>query len=336
MTAQHRQLVVTLNCTEFVEHFAACSALPVEVRHLKFDIPWQEIAARRSGQVSGADAVSDELRAAFHEAEVMFAFAPPRGVAQLAPKLRWVETPATGYDQLNGTGLLESEVTVTTVGGLFAGTVAEQAFALLLSLTRRSSEFRALQLESTWKPLPVRELEEMTLGIVGLGNIGRAVAKRAKSFGMRVLAARRVAEGMGRDVDAIFSFAQLKEMLSQADVVIVSVTGTAETTNLLDSAELAAMKPGALLINVARGIVVNETALLAALRSGHLGGAGLDVFAREPLPSDHPFWSLPNVILTPHVAITTPSRMPRAITHFVTNLRRYCSGEPLQDVVNRS
>ena len=105
---------------------------------------------------------------------------------------------------------------MTTVGGLFAGTVAEQAFALLLSLTRRSSEFRALQLVSTWKPLPVRELEEMTLGIVGLGNIGRAVAKRAKSFGMRVLAARRVAEGMGRDVDAIFSFAQLKEMLSQA------------------------------------------------------------------------------------------------------------------------
>lgn len=329
------RIVLALNCAEHAGHFEACSALPVEVRHARFEVPWEEIAARRSGRGGATEDVPDELRAALREAEVVFAFAPPRGLTALAPSLRWVETPATGFDQLNGTGVLESKVIVTTVGGLFAGVVAEHAFALLFALARRLPDFGEAQRVATWRPAPVRELEGTTLAIVGLGNIGRAVARAAKAFGMRVLASRRKPGRAAAGVDRLYPARKLKEMLAAADAVVVSVAGTPQTAGLIGPAEIAAMKRGALLVNVARGNVVDESALTAALLEGQLGGAGLDVFADEPLPPTSPLWRLPNTVITPHVAITTPSRMPRAIGHFVDNLARYCKGQPLKDVVPR-
>jgi len=333
---RHSRVVLALNCAEHARHFEACEKLPVEIRHARFDVPWQEVAARRGGGGPAVpQVVSNELIAALREAEVLFAFAPPRGLTVLAPSLEWVETPATGFDQLNGTGVLENDVIVTTVGDLFAGVVAEHAFALLFALTRRLAELGAAQREAAWRPLPVRELEGATIAIVGLGNIGRAVARAAKAFGMRVLGSRRKPGRAVAGVDRLYPARKLKDMLAQADVVVVSVAGTPETAGMIGAAELAAMKRGALLVNVARGSVVDEPALVVALREGHLGGAGLDVFADEPLPATSPLWKLPNTVITPHVAITIPSRMPRAIAHFAANLTRYCKGEPLKDVVRR-
>jgi phosphoglycerate dehydrogenase-like enzyme len=307
--------------------------LPVAIDHVDFALPWQVIADRRAGRVGDAQPPSPALRALLAEAEVIFGFALPSGLNELAPRLRWVETPATGFDQLNGTGVLESGIPVTTVGGLYAPAVAEHAFALLFGIYHRLDEFRADQRRRHWELKEVRELRDATMAIVGLGNIGRAVARAAKAFGMRVVGTRRRVDDVPEGVDRVFPPGELRAMLGEADVVVVAVAGTAETTNLIGAPELAAMKPDACLINVARGIVVDEAALAAALRGGRLAAAGLDVFVAEPPPPDSPLWDMPNVLITPHVASNTPTKLTRAVDHFADNLRRYCAGEPLEDLV---
>jgi D-3-phosphoglycerate dehydrogenase len=245
-----------------------------------------------------------------------------------------VETPATGYDRLNGTGLLEaSRVRVTTVGGLFAFSVAEHAWALLCALVRRLPAFWLAQQERSCNPQPVLELQARTFGIVGYGNIGRALARIAKAFGMRVMATRFARPGGEEWVDEFFPRSYLHRLLGAADAAVLRVRGDPENDRLIGARELAAMRAGSWGINVARGSVVDEEALVAALRSGKLAGAGLDVFRDEPLPNEHPLWTLPNVIITPHVAIHLADRMAHCTEHFCENLRRYCTGEPLHDKV---
>ena len=310
--------------------------LPVDVRHIAFDLPWEEIAARRAGPVDGGTDAPPAVGAALRDAEVVLGFALPARAAQLAPALRWVETPATGFDQLNGTGVLERRaIAVTTVGPLFAPWVTEHAFALLFGLARRLEMFSTAQRRGEWigRGVEVRELRDATMAVVGLGNIGQAIARAAKAFGMRVIGTRRRVDDVPPAVDRVYSRAALHAMLGEADVVVLAVAGTPDTVGLIGAAELAAMRPEALLINVSRGMVVDEAALAEALAGGRIAGAGLDVFVREPPPADSPLWTLPNVLLTPHIAVNVPSKLRRCVEHFADNLHRYCAGDPLADRV---
>jgi phosphoglycerate dehydrogenase-like enzyme len=312
--------------------------LTVDVRHVAFDVPWEEIAARRAGRVDAGSEATPEVSAALRDAEVIFGFGLPLRSAALAPSVRWVETPAAGFDQLNGTGLLERrEVALTTVGSLFAPWVAEHVFALLLGLWRQIDRFAAAQPRAEWigRGVEVRELRDATMAIVGLGRIGQAVARAAAAFGMHVIGTRRRTDETPPSVERVYPRADLHAMLAAADVVVLSVAGTPDTVGMIGAAELATMQPDAVLINVARGIVVDETALAAALAERRIAGAGLDVFVREPLPRDSPLWTLPNVLITPHIAVNVPSKLRRSVEHFADNLRRYCAGGALVDQVER-
>jgi phosphoglycerate dehydrogenase-like enzyme len=184
---------------------------------------------------------------------------------------------------------------------------------------------------SNWYNLRGRELEDQTIGIIGLGSIGRHIAHLARAFGMRVLATRRTIHGDERDpsVDQLFPMSHLRDMLRQSDYVVVAVPLTAETEHLIGEEELRAMQPHSYLVNVARGRVVNEAVLIRALQQGWIAGAGLDVTEEEPLPPDSPLFSLPNVILTPHISGETVRYDRRLTSLFAGNLRRYRSGEPL-------
>jgi phosphoglycerate dehydrogenase-like enzyme len=332
--------VVALNCIRYRPLFSELTAhLPVEIHFEEFEIPWEEVSARRARRPTGRSLpVAPGLREALARAEVIFGFTLPTNVVDLAPRLRWIETPATGYDQLNFTGVLESpSVCVTTVGGLFARDVAEHAFALLLALTRRLPLFFAAQGAHEWRPVPVMELTGRTLGIVGFGNIGQAVAELGRAFGMKVVATRPTRRAVPSGlVDELYDRDRLRELLRCADVVVVTVSGSETNRGLIGPAELRSMKQTSFLINVSRGIVINEEALVEALNRGAIAGAGLDVFEEEPLPASSPLWRAPNVVITPHVAIALESRMPRCIRHFADNLVRYCRGEPVIDAVKRT
>jgi glyoxylate/hydroxypyruvate reductase A len=332
--------IVVLNVAAHDRAFDPLRALgDVEVVHAEYRSSWAEVSARRGGEASPTrEVISDDLRAALQRADVVFAFVVPRGLPALAPGLRWVATPATGIDHMRGTGVLESEVILTTVGGHFAPLIAEHVFAGILYFSKRLPLFAQHQREHVWKPSRVDGLAGRTLGIVGVGAIGTAVAKLAHAFGMQVIGlGRRAAHGRQvPHIDRLLSRHQLPELLAAAHYVVLAVADTAETRHLIAAAELAAMPPHAVLINVARGTVVDEAALITALRDGRLAGAMLDVVSHEPLAVDSPLWDLPNVLLTPHIATNVADYLPQAIALFTDNVRRFVHGESLLHQFDRS
>jgi phosphoglycerate dehydrogenase-like enzyme len=187
-----------------------------------------------------------------------------------------------------------------------------------------------------WERFALDTLPGKTLGIVGFGHVGRAIARLARGAGLRIVAVRRTSALSGSpDVDVVYPPAGLRTLLHESDYVVLIVPLTPETTGLLGKAELSAMKSGAVLINVGRGQLVDEPALVDALRSGHLGGAALDVFASEPLPASSPLWDLPNVLVTPHSMSTALGENELMVDLFCDNLRRYLAGEVLRNVFDR-
>jgi phosphoglycerate dehydrogenase-like enzyme len=276
--------------------------------------------------------ISGDLRAALQRADVLFGFVVPRDLPVLAPRLRWLETPAAGVDHTRGTGVLESNVILTTVGGHFAPLIAEHVFAGILHVAKRLATFEQQQRDHTWKMARVQSLAGRTLGTVGVGAIGTAVAKLAQAFGMQVLGLGR-SDAPGRQVphvDRVLARHQLPELLAASDYVVLAVTDTPATRHLIGASELALMPRHSVLINVARGTVVDEAALIAALREQRIAGAVLDVVAHEPLAAESGLWELPNVLLTPHVATSTAEYLPEAIALFTDNVRRFQRGEPLR------
>lgn len=294
-------------------------------------------------EAAGAEVIcisnAEELQARLEEAEVLCSYWVPGNWRERGKSLRWLQAAGAGVDNFRSTGLLapDSGVIITTAVGINATTIGEYVFGSMLMYNRSWPQMVRLQdrhvwpASAQWYNLGGRELVEQTLGIVGLGNIGRRVAQLGKAFGMRVLATRRSAhEGeTDQDVDQLFPLAQLQDMLRQSDYVIVAVPLTPETESLIGEAELQAMRPHAYLVNIARGRVINEHALIRALREGWIGGAGLDVVVQEPLPADSPLYTLPNVILTPHISGISVHYGKRLAALFAENLRRYRAGEPL-------
>jgi phosphoglycerate dehydrogenase-like enzyme len=287
----------------------------------------------------------EELLAYLPEAEVLCSFSIPDDWQQLAPYLRWLQYPGAGVDGLRVSGLLDkkSPVVVTTATGIHAVTICEYVFGSMLMFNWNWAQMVRLQNKHIWAKsagwynLGGRELAGQTLGIVGMGSIGRRIAQMGRAFGMQVLGIRRSFTDAGPhsqdpDLDQSYPPQDLLTLLSKADYVVLAVPLTAETERLIGEAELRVMKPDAYLVNIARGGVVDEQALIKALRQGWIAGAGLDVTEVEPLPTESPLYSMPNVILTPHVAGVSVHYEKRLAELFADNLRRYRAGEAL---VNR-
>jgi phosphoglycerate dehydrogenase-like enzyme len=264
-----------------------------------------------------------------------------------APHLTWVHSATSGVERALTPAARDRGVLVTNARGVFSRPIAEHVLLMILAVSRHLPELLELQRERTWQPLEGRELRELTIGIVGYGSLGRSVASLASAFGARVIALRRRPEGAaaaGTDeedgfpfeprVDQVFGPDRLHELLAASDIVVLAAPLTPETEGMIDEAAVGAMKRDAWLINVARGRLVDDTALVRALRDNRIGGAALDTFRDEPLPPGSPYWELPNVIRTPHTAWSSARVLDRSIDLFCDNLVRFSRGEPLRNVVD--
>lgn len=237
-------------------------------------------------------------------------------------------------DWIRRLGLVETPILVTNAAGMHARPLAEYVVFVMLYFARRWPRMAAEQRARHWQRCAIDTLEGKTLGVIGLGSVGRMVAKLARPFGMRVVGTRR--SGADADVDQAFTPDRLDAVLAQSDYVVLSVPSTPETAGMIGARELARMKPTAVLINIARGTLVDEAALIETLRSGRLAGAALDVVSREPLASDSPLWEMPNVLVTPHSMSTAHSENAWLTDLFCDNLRRYLNGEPLRNQVDKT
>jgi phosphoglycerate dehydrogenase-like enzyme len=287
----------------------------------------------------------DRLKESAAEADVILNadFQDPTlltGTFPHATRVRWIHSLMAGVDKVLSPEIVASPVPMTNGRGLYGRSLAEWTIGAMAYF---AFDFRRLlrqQAVGKWESFDHPTLFGRTLGIVGYGAIGRAIAERARPFGIRVVTLRRTlgSRTVGDAdplVDRAYSSAQLNEMLAECDYVVVTAPLTAETRGLLGVAQIAAMKPTAVLINVGRGAVIDEGALLAALESGKLRGAALDVFTTEPLPASHPFYRMENVLLSPHTADRSPESRTRAVDFFLKNFERFRIGEPLENIVNK-
>jgi len=255
------------------------------------------------------------------------------------PALRWVQTIGAGVERLLTPEIVaRSELVVTNASGIHAQPIAEHAFGFLLMFTRNLHLAAARQHDAQWQSQPYREtvrtLEGKTLGVLGLGAIGERVAKIGEAFGLRVIGLKRTKQPVAH-VDVVYGPDELAFFLSQSELLVNLLPLTAATRGYLGRAELALLPPGAFVVNLGRGGTIDSEALVDALRSGHLSGAGLDVTDPEPLPSEHPLWRLANVIITPHYSGAQPGYMLHLGELFLANLERYLRGEPLRNVVDK-
>ncbi len=267
------------------------------------------------------------------DAEIILGFRPLRKAAVRALGLRWVHAAGAGVENLCQ-DVAGTEIIVTN-SHIHGDVIAEHVFGLLLAHARRLREAFEYQAARRWAhtELRGRMVAGRTMGILGLGTIGREVARRAAAFGLRVWGTRRT-PAPAAGAERVFPPDGLDEVLRVSDVLAVTLPLTRETRGLLGARELGRLPRGAFVVNVGRGGLIDEAALAAGLREGRLGGAGLDVFADEPLPETSPLWTVPNLIITPHVAGDFPGYMDRIVPLFCENLRRYLAGQPLANVVD--
>lgn len=272
--------------------------------------------------------------AMLEQADVAFDFdrAHMRDLPFVAPRLKWVQATSAGIGQtIKNAGLDQSGIVFTTASGVHARPLADFCLMAMLMFAKGYGRMERDKSAKQWERYCGEELTGKTLAIVGLGGVGQAVASHGKLMDMRVVGMKRT-PGSVANVDRIFARSELPEMLSEADFVVLIAPHTADTEGMIGEAELAAMKPGSVLINIARGTLVDEDAMARALESGHLAGAALDVFRKEPPPSESPLWDLPNVIVSPHSASTVRQENGRITALFCENLRRYLAGEPMVNV----
>jgi phosphoglycerate dehydrogenase-like enzyme len=254
----------------------------------------------------------------------------------MCPNVRWVHIPWAGINHLLSPELTASPAVLTNGRGVFSQSLGEWVLAAILYFAKDLRRLVRSQMDGRWDPFDVVGISGQTVGIVGYGDIGRAVAGRVRAVGMRVLGLTRRGPLLHQADDLaeqIFAPADRIRMIEQCDYLVITAPLTPETRGMIGEAELAAMKPEAVIINVGRGPVIREDALIRALSEKRIKGAALDVFDREPLPQGHPFYLLENVLLSPHCADRTPGWLDEAMQLFLDNLERYRRGEPLVNVV---
>jgi len=286
----------------------------------------------------------DTLRRLLPQAEVAFTPFVDRDIFPSATRLRWVQSPAVGVGSLMFPELLSSGVVITTARGIRARAIAEHILGVTIALARRLPVAIRAQVEHRWaqadiegSDIDVRTLHGQRMGIIGLGAIGCELVAIAAPFGFRITAIRRrAAVPAPPGVDVVWPPERLPDLLAGSDVVVVAAPHTPATKRLIGRAEVDRMKRGALLVNVARGKMIDDEAVIAALGDGRLGGAALDVFSEEPLPPSSPYWDMPNVIVTPHVSGALRDYWTPLLALFSNNLRRFERGEPLVNVVDKA
>lgn len=282
-----------------------------------------------------ATADRDRANGMAKNAEVIVGWLIPESVVEHAERLKWIHATAAGVDTLLFPQVLDGRVTLTSSVGIHTTVLPEHVMAVVLAFARRLHVAVRNQMARRWDRTSTigEELEGKVLGVLGLGAIGRALAQRAAAFGMRVIGTKRAPEPIAH-VEHVYPPGETDEVLRAADFLVILLPLTPQTRGLIDGRALGLMKPTAVLINVGRGPIVREAALIEALRTGGIAGAGLDVFDREPLPTDSPFYQMENVVMTPHVSGASPTYLDRAIPLFCENLRRYVTGAPLLNVVD--
>lgn len=287
------------------------------------------------------------------QAEVMYAIGGVPWPGQ-APRLRWMQVHWAGVDHLLNQPIWESQVMISNASGVHAINMGQYVMAQLLAWAHRVPRWLHYQHKAEWpdkraEKFTPDELRGRILGILGYGSIGREIARLAKPFGLKILVTKRDAKSLNDNEftvpgtgdpqaelpDRIYPPEATKSMVAECDYVVITLPLTAKTHHLFDEELFKAMKPSAFLVNVGRGSIVDENALVKALKKGWIAGAGLDVFEVEPLPATSPLWGMENVIISPHTSGMTPAYEERVFTLFLTNLRRYLAGEPPLNLVER-
>ncbi len=285
----------------------------------------------------------DGIRRLIPDADVAFVPYVDRAMLASAPRLRWIQSPAVGVGGMLFPEMIASPIVITTARGIRARAIAEHVLGVTIALARQLHVAVRHQVAHEWvqdrieASGAVRTLLGRRMAIVGLGSIGLEVARAASAFGLRVSAIRRRVDSARPDgVDEVLPPERLGELLGKSDIVVLSAPVTAATRGLIGRRELAQMKAGAFLVNISRGQLVDDAALVDALTSRHLGGAALDVFAHEPLDPASPYWDLPNVIITPHTSGAMEDYWATLVALFADNLQRFERGAPLLNVVDKS
>jgi len=298
-------------------------------------------ALRETADVVIGDS-ADAFKNAAGSAEVIFNWSGSlsliREVFLMSDAVRWVHSRSAGLERTLFPELIASNVTMTNGSGVFSPSLGEFALGAILYFAKDFRRMIRSQIAGLWEPFDVLPISGQTVGIVGYGDIGRAVATRVRAMGMKVLAVKRhVSAQKNPDplADQIYGPDHLIEMLSRCDYIVVAAPLNAETLGLIGEAEFAAMKSSAVIINVGRGPVIEERAMIKALSEHKIKGAALDVFAEEPLPKGHPFYQLENVLLSPHCADHTPDWLDNAMLFFIAQFERFRQGQPLLNVVNK-
>ncbi len=286
-----------------------------------------------------ARTVTPEMRsrwaALLAKADILFDFdlLDPANLPKNAPLVRWVQATSSGIGEfLKSTGLDQSGIIFTTAAGVHCRPLAEFSMLGMLHFFRDVPKLNQMKQAKYWERYTVRGLAGARALVIGLGEVGRAIAADAALFGMDVWGTRNRSGGeLPQGVSRIVAKSELREALSQVDVLILACPLTAETRLMIDRPEIDALKPGAVVVNVARGAVINEEALADALQSGKISGAALDAFTVEPLPKESRIWELPNVIISPHSASTVAAENGRIVDIFLDNLDRYLGGRPMRN-----
>jgi phosphoglycerate dehydrogenase-like enzyme len=279
---------------------------------------------------------AEEFVEAAREADIIcMARKYERSMVLSAQRLKWLHVGGTGIDRLRPLSDLDPKLIITHTPGLNAQMMADYVICVILMLIWDFPRLMRNQLERKWEDWLVDRVESKVLALIGVGNVGRSVAHRATTLGMRVIGIKRSPEPVPH-VEQVAGLDQLHQTLSEADFVVLAVPLTKETRGMIGPRQLEAMKKSAYLINICRGSVVQERALIAALQKGRIAGAALDVFENEPLPPDSELWELKNVIISPHISSWSKDYRMRAAEVFCVNLERYLSGKALLHVIDRS
>jgi phosphoglycerate dehydrogenase-like enzyme len=285
----------------------------------------------------GDSAAKDELDTALSNAEIVYGLWLPRDLIARAPKLKWIQVMSAGVDRFLNDDFRRSPVILTNTSGIHATPIGEFVMEQMLMFAKNAAFCFELKQQKQWQHFEPTVLRGKTVGIVGLGHIGKEVARLSRAFGMRVVATRRSTpqKQRARNVDLMLPRQELPRLLAESDYVVITLPYTRETHNLFGEKELKAMKPSAYLINIGRGGIIDEDVLVRALSENWIAGAGLDVFATEPLPPESKLWELPNLLFSPHVSGDMENYIGQATEVFCKNLRRHLEGKRLLNVVNK-